>query len=89
MPADELQQRVYYVVQQYLAERGLPLPEGEFNPANELKGYGLDSLDEVAVVMELEEHFNLALDKRQASHMRDFHDLVQLVAFAQASVQQA
>lgn len=69
----------------YLKERGLTPPASIELDAG-LKDFGLDSLDAVALVAELERRFNLALNRDQAAQVRDVRALVELVASAQATI---
>lgn len=82
----QLSDQVFNILIHYIKERGLRIPEGGIYLNSELADFGLDSLDEVAIVIELESHFNLALDRKQAVNARHFSDLVALVASAQDSL---
>lgn len=78
--------QVHELLLGYIRKRGLPVPEGKIDPDAGPADFGLDSLDAVAIVVELENHFNLALDRQQAITAKHFRDLVALVVLAQRDV---
>ena len=75
-----LTDQITSIIAAYMKERGLPVPDGKVDLDQGLAAYGLDSLDGVAIVAELEDHFNLALGTNQAVRAKRLRDLVALVA---------
>ena len=75
-----LTDQITSIIAAYMKERGVPVPDGKVDLDQGLAAYGLDSLDGVAIVAELENHFNLALDTNQAVRAKRLRDLVALVA---------
>lgn len=82
-PQSLLADQVLSIFRTYLDARGLPFPEGDIGPDSELADFGFDSIDAMAMIVELENHFNLSLQRRQGAAIRQFSDLVALVAQAQ------
>lgn len=76
------------ILRDYIQARGVPLPEGEIASDTVLADFGFDSIDKAAMVIELENHFNLSLERRAAASVKYFSDLVALVAIAQQSCPQ-
>lgn len=76
------------ILRDYIQVRGLPLPENEITPDSVLADFGFDSIDKAAMVIELEDHFNLSLQRRAAASVKYFSDLVALVTIAQQSCPQ-
>lgn len=79
----QLVDQVMMILGDYIRSRGVPVPEEAIDPNAGLTDFGLDSLDAVAIVVTLENHFNLALDRKQAVKVQCFHELVALIARAQ------
>ncbi|VAW76813.1 hypothetical protein MNBD_GAMMA12-2572 [hydrothermal vent metagenome] len=82
----ELADQVYAVIRHYIEERGLQRPDGELDLSLEFTDYGLDSLDAFAIFAELEDHFNLTLDRDKALKAKQFDDLLALVGSAQEMI---
>jgi acyl carrier protein len=82
-----LSDQVTSILSDYMKDRGLPVPDRKVDLDEGLASFGLDSLDGVAIVAELERHFNLALDTNQAARAQRLRDLVALVARAQEHFQ--
>ena len=81
-----LSDQITSIIVAYMKERGLRLPDGKVDLERGLASFGLDSLDGVAIVAELESHFNLALDMKQAAQGQRLGDLVALVERAQEQI---
>lgn len=86
--ASQIADQVAGILRDYIQMRGLPLPDNEITPDTVLADFGFDSIDKAAMAIELENHFNLSLERRAAASVKYFSDLVALVAIAQQSCPQ-
>ncbi len=82
----ELADQVYTIIRRYIEERGLEFPGGALDLSLAFTDFGLDSLDAFAIFAELEDHFNLTLDRDEALKAKQFDDLLALVVSAQEMI---
>lgn len=75
----KLSDDVISVILGYTRDRGVPVPGDGIDRNAGLKDFGLDSMDQVAIVNELEEHFNIALGRDDVAGAQTIGDLIELV----------
>ena len=77
--------RVTEIITGYVKQRGLPLPDGGLDVDKNLSDYGLESLDEVAIIAEIENELNVTIDDARIAEINTLRDLIDLIVATQAA----
>lgn len=81
----ELKDRIISILVDYARHRGLAVPDGGIDLDRTLADYGIESLDEVAIVSEIEQELELRLDDDEISRVKTLGDLISLIESAKAA----
>ena len=71
--------KVVAILTDYAKRRNYELPEGGLDLDKALEDYGLESLDEVAVLAEIEQELGVRIEDDDALDIRSLNDLIRVV----------
>ena len=80
---NQLTAEVIGVIQRYMTERGLKTSDVVLAPDVRLDSFGFDSIDKAAILVELENYFDLSFERAEAFSMTSAEELVAMIARTQ------
>ena len=81
----ELKDRIIGILVDYARHRGLAVPDGGIDLDRNLASYGIDSLDQVAIISEIEQELELRFADDDLFRVQTLRELIDVAESARAA----
>jgi acyl carrier protein len=77
--AGKYEEEILAIITRYAKSRGLALPEGGVDLDRDMADFGLESLDQVAIVSDIEDELGLSIDDDKIQEAKTLRQLIQAI----------